>query len=75
MTFQSEHDLQLAQMVKEQNVYRDIKLFEANEDTRRVFWVEMYRRAINDSRGHTEAKKRADNALAAYDAQFTSKGV
>ena len=75
MTFQSEHDLQLAQLIKEQNVYSNIKVSEMNEETRRTFWIEMYRRAISDSRGHTEAKKRADNALAAYDEQFTSKGV
>lgn len=73
MTFQSEHDLQLAQLIKEQNVYSNIKVSEMNEETRRTFWIEMYRRAISDSRGHTEAKKRADNALSAYDEQFAGR--
>nr|QPX73227.1 hypothetical protein [Citrobacter phage vB_Cfr_Xman] len=69
---QNNRDAELSQMIKEQNVYRDIKLTEMNEDTRRSFWIEMYRRGISDSRGHTEAKKRADNALSAYDEKFSS---
>ncbi|UES35549.1 hypothetical protein KKP3664_000010 [Citrobacter phage KKP_3664] len=68
----TEQDAELARLIKEQNVFRDIKLTEMNEDTRRSFWIEMYRRGINDSRGHTEAKKRADNALSAYDEKFSS---
>lgn len=72
MTFQTEQDHQLAQLIKEQNAFVDSRVKEESEHTRRALWTSIYREVFsnNSTNKHTQAVDAADKALAAYDKKF-----
>lgn len=70
----TDRDAELAQLIKEQNVYTNIRVNEESEHTRRSLWTGIYREVFsnNSNNMHIKAVDAADKALAAYDNKFGS---
>lgn len=68
---QNNHDVQLAQLIKEHNAFA-ARVNEESEHTRRSLWVSIYREVFSEKSAikHTHAVDAADKALAAYDRNF-----
>lgn len=69
---QNNHDVQLAQLIKEHNAFAASRVNEESEQTRRSLWVAIYREVFSEKSAnkHTQAVDAADKALAAYDRKF-----
>lgn len=70
-----DRDAELAQLIKEQNVYTNIRVNEESEHTRRELWTAIYREVFSEKSAnkHTQAVDAADKALAAYDRKFRAQ--
>ncbi|ADJ55477.1 hypothetical protein RB16p173 [Escherichia phage RB16] len=69
---QNNHDVQLAQLIKEHNAFAASRVNEESEHTRRNLWTAIYREVFTErsNNKHTQAVDAADKALAAYDRKF-----
>lgn len=68
----TDRDAELAQLIKEQNVFSASRVNEESEHTRRALWTSIYREVFSEKSAnkHTQAVDAADKALTAYDRKF-----